>query len=151
MKYSLHSFLSAFSPTWVVSRMTSLDRWPDCLVMGLVPPHLLWEDLQVSTFPQGMGWVSVTDHGIPQWYLGRVLQHMVPCTSEVCDGFAHCQVLACQQHWICHTFAAVSLQKETIFVQLFVLAICWPTYASCWYCFIAGWLVMSWSCSASHQ
>ena len=60
IKCSLHSFLSFFSPTRVDSRITSLDRWPDHLGMGLVPPPLLWEVLQVLTFPQGMEWVSVS-------------------------------------------------------------------------------------------
>ena len=47
-------------------------------------------------------------------------------------------------------FLLFSHKKKLFFVQLLVLATCWLTYTSCWYWFIAEWLLMSWSSSASH-
>ena len=57
IKCSLCSF---YLPTQVDYRITSLVRWPDHLRMGLVPPLLLWEVFQCSTFPLGMDWVLVS-------------------------------------------------------------------------------------------
>ena len=91
-KHSLYSFLSFFLPTQVDSGITLLDRWPDYLGMGLVPPLLLWEVLQVSLVPQGLEWVSVSQimashNGIwaessSTWFLALVKFVMGLCTAR---------------------------------------------------------------------
>ena len=92
IKCSLYSFLSFFLPTQVDSRINSLDRRPDHLRMGLVPPLLLWEVLQVSTFLQGMEWVSVSwitvshddiwAESSSTWFLALVKYVMGLCTAR---------------------------------------------------------------------
>ena len=78
IKHSLHSFLSFFLPTWVDSRITSLDRWPNPLGMGLVPPPLLWEVLQVLMSPRE--WNRSLCHG--SWHPMMVIgQSPLACGS----------------------------------------------------------------------
>ena len=151
IKHSLHSFLSFFSPTQVDSRITSLDRWLNHLRMGLVPPPLLWKVLQVLTFPQGMelvsvSWIMASHDG--NW--AESLSTWFPALVKFAMGL---YTVRC---WPVGHFGSVihlllfSHEKKLFFLQLLVLAACQPTYASCCYCSIVGWLVMSWSSSASH-
>ena len=50
----------------------------------------------------------ITDHGVPQWYLGSVLLlYMVIGAGEMCDGIVHCLMLACQLPGTCYMFTAV--------------------------------------------
>ena len=54
-----------------------------------------------------------TCHGVPRWYLGRVLlYHTVFWNGKVCDGIADCQVLTSQLLGKCHTFSSVLFIKE---------------------------------------
>ena len=64
---------------------------------GIGPSPSTLGNSPVFDIPPGNGMDHcITDHGIPWWYLGRVLYQMVIGTSEVCDGITHCLMSACQ-------------------------------------------------------
>ena len=114
IKHSLCRFLSFFLPTRVDSGITSLDRWPDHLGMGLVPPPLLWKVLQVSTFPQGMEWDSVSrimvshdgtwEESLSTWFPALVKcvmgLHTARCQPVGCFGnVIHLLLFSCEKKY----------------------------------------------------
>ena len=85
------SFLSFFSPTWVDSAITSLDRWPDHIGMGLVSPPLLCQVLQVLVFPKGMeqvleSWITVSHDGNWAESLSMWFPALVECAVGLCTA-----------------------------------------------------------------
>ena len=116
MHSSLEQIPSAqiFTPTWVVSEITSLNRCAGLLRMECGLPCVCLEVLSFSLFPPGKGMNHTnTYHNIQRWYLGRVLlQHPMFWIGKACDGVADHQMLACWPLGKCCMLSGVLFTKE---------------------------------------
>ena len=144
IKCSLHSFVSFFLPTQVDSRITSLDRWPEHLRMGLVPPLYSGKFSRFPCPPREWNrslesWIMVSHNGNWAESLSMWFHALVKCAMGSCT--VRCWPVGHFGNGIC--LLVFSHKKKLFFIQLLVSAACQLTYASCWYCFIVGWLVMS--------
>ena len=127
---------------WVGSGVTSLSRFPACLGDDLGTSHLAVGFLLVFAFPLGMEWILATQAQCPltvDWAESS-------CPPMVCDGMAHCPILACWPHCKCHTFTAVLFWREINFHTTSCIGhqladmCCWW---SCWCLLSGGWLALS--------
>ena len=126
IKHSLHSYLSSFLPTQVDSGITCLDnrfwhsprKWNESLCHGSRHPTMVFGAESSS-----------------KWFLA-----LVKCVMGLHTG--RCLPVGCFGNVI---HLLLFSYKRKPFCTTFCVGCLLATYASCWFCIIAGWLVMSWS------
>ena len=117
---TITKFTAQSSSSRVCPGITSLDRLPVHLRIFVELPILLWGSSWSPCSPwewSGL-WLYWSKH--PPLVTGQS-----PPALLVCDGVAHCPMLACQPHCKCHTFTGVLLLREIIFHMTFCIG-CWP-------------------------